>query len=150
MTFTTNAEDQQKAAALKARLAEGSSGKVAEGSNIRSVPNVSIDEGKNKYVLVSACLPGGKQRENFVVSRRGAQYHRDTAEPFVELLEKNSYSSIRIAGGGRIVLDNQKKTCSIYGHSYGFGLADHALSKAVIEADSRYQDYDITWSNEGY
>ena len=147
---TTNAEDQRKAAKLQARLANAGDKATTSSNDFARVPNVSIDAGAHKYVLISACLPGGNIRENFVVSRKGAEYHRDAAEPFVELLERNNYSSIRILGGGRIALDNVKKTCSIYGYSYGFGLADHALSKAVVETDDRYNDYDITWSNEGY
>lgn len=147
---TTNPEDQRKAAELQARLANAGEKVTASSSDFARVPNVSIDPGAHKYVLISACLPAGNIRENFVVSRAGAEYHRDAAEPFVELLERNNYSSIRILGGGRIALDHANKTCSIYGYSYGFGLADHAMSKAVVERDDRYNDYDITWSNEGY
>mmetsp|Transcript_27352 Transcript_27352/g.40384 ORF Transcript_27352/g.40384 Transcript_27352/m.40384 type:complete len:154 (+) Transcript_27352:134-595(+) len=153
MSYTTNEEDQRKAAELQARLARDSVDGAKTDQDIASayqVPNVSIDEGANKYVLITACLPGGSERQNFVVSRKGAAYHQNAAEPFVELLERNNYSSIRILGGGRIALDHAKKTCSIYGHSYGFGLADHQLSKAVIETDNRYKEYEITWSNDGY
>jgi len=147
---TTNAEDQRKAAELQARLASASDQATSASDNFVRVPNVSIDEGAHKYVLISARLPGGSTRENFVVSRRGAEYHRNAAEPFVEILERNNYSDIRISGGGRIALNTLNKTCSIYGYSYGFGLADHALSKAVVEKDDRYKSYDVTWSNEGY
>jgi phosphohistidine phosphatase len=153
MSFTTNEEDQRKAAELKARLADDSKDNhpaAVHSNDYVRVPNVSIDEGTHKYVLISARLPGGTERQNFVTSRRGAEYHQNAAEPFVEALERNNYTSIRITGGGRIALDNDKKTCSIYGYSYGFGLADHALSKAVVESDSRYLDFDITCSNEGY
>ena len=137
---TTNPEDQRKAAELQARLANASDRATTIFDDFVRVPNVSIDGGAHKYVLISACLPGGGVRENFVVSRRGAEYHRDAAEPFIEILERNNYSSIRILGGGRIALDNSNKSCSIYGYSYGFGLADHALSKAVVERDGRYKD----------
>lgn len=153
MTLTTNEEDQRRAAELTERLAHDSKTNLPSGNRANDyirVPNVSIDEGAHKYVLITACLPGGDERQNFVVSRRGAEYHRNAAEPFIELLERNHYASIRITGGGRIALDNKIKKCSIYGYSYGFGLADHALSKAVVEADSRYSDYDVTWSNDGY
>jgi phosphohistidine phosphatase len=153
MSFTTNEEDQRKAAELKARLADDSKDShpaAVHSNDYVRVPNVSIDEGTHKYVLISARLPGGTERQNFVTSRRGAEYHQNAAEPFVEALERNNYTSIRITGGGRIALDNDNKTCSIYGYSYGFGLADHALSKAVVESDSRYLDFDITCSNEGY
>ena len=85
-----------------------------------------------------------------MVSRKWAQYHRDAAEPMVETMERSGYSSINILGGGRISLDKGSKKISIYGYSYGFGLADHALSKSIVEMDDRYKDFEITWSNEGY
>ena len=149
MEFTTNEDDQRKAAQLKARLAEASDETGIKKDGPR-VPNVTIAEGRHKYVLMSACLPGGTERQNFVVSREFAAYHKDAAEPMVEKLESSGYSSIRILGGGRLFLDSNNETIAIYGYSYGFGLADHALSKAVIQRDSRYENFDISWSNEGY
>jgi phosphohistidine phosphatase len=151
--FTTNEEDQREAAKLQKRLQDTSddeSAGVPQRDSGHRMPNVSIDSGTHKYVLISAVLPGGKERQNYVVSRRGAEYHRNVAEPFVEALERNGYSSIRICGGGRIARNDSMKTMSIYGYSYGFGLADHALSMSVVEKDERFKDYQITWSNDGY
>ena len=155
--YTTNEEDQREAARLQARLkaAKDDNGVSNNGNDddkytYRKIPNVSIDEGSHKYVLISAMLPSGTERQHFVVSKRGAHYHRNAAEPYVELLEDNDYSSIDILGGGRIALDSTNKTISVFGYSYGFGLADHAISKAVILKDPRYSDFDVTWSNEGY
>ena len=148
----------------------------SEQHDSQPVPQVDIAEGVHKYVLLSACLPkGGEQgveggggnsrsvrhqhRQHFVVSKKNAAYHKDAAEPYVELLERNQYTNIRIEGGGRLALDSTKKTIYIYGYSYGFGLADHALSKSIIEQQHKHQQqqqqqpytpYDITWSNEGY
>ncbi len=45
--------------------------------------------------------------------------------------------------------EEAKKIC-IFGYSYGFGRADHSISKKVIEAEKEFDDYDITWSNDGY
>lgn len=172
--FTTNEEDLREAEKLQKRLQQQADSddeddgdddyrhnNVAGKKNLTSssssgyrIPNVSIDSGAHKYVLISAILPpgedSGKERQYFVVSRRGAEYHRNVAEPFVECLEQSGYSNIRIMGGGRIALDETRKLISIYGYSYGFGLADHALSQSVVEKDPRYQDYQITWSNDGY
>ena len=145
---TTNEEDQREALRLQKRLQDTSSDEGGPDSGKR-VPNVSIESGTYKYVLISAVLPGGGERQHFVVSGRG-EYHRNVAENFVPSLEQTGYSSIRILGGGRIALDDAKKTISIYGYSYGFGLADHALSKSVVQRDDRYKDFKITWSNEGY
>jgi phosphohistidine phosphatase len=150
--FTTNEEDQRKAANLQKRLEqqEATSDDCEVEDSGHRIPNVSIDSGTHKYVLISAVLPGGGERHHYVVSRRGAEYHQNVAEPFVTALERSGYTSIRITGGGRIALDEKIKTISIYGYSYGFGLADHALSKSVLEKDDRYQNYQISWSNDGY
>lgn len=156
--YTTNEEDQLEAARLQRRLQGANDGDdvdVDHGndefiSNKNQIPNVSIDEGAHKYVLLSAILPGGGERQHFVVSQTDAEYHRSVAEPYVEALERRGYKSIRILGGGRIALSHAKKTISIYGYSYGFGLADHSLSKSIVEKDPKYEKYNITWSNEGY
>lgn len=141
MSYTTNEEDQQEAARLQARLRNqadrdahdnvsltsiGTSPACPSTTSI-SIPNVTIADGAHKYVLMSAVKQN--ERQHFVVSRQGAAYHRDAAEPMVEALERSGYTSIAILGGGRIRLDKNNLTISIYGYSYGFGLADHELSK---------------------
>lgn len=150
---TTNAEDQRKAAELKARLAQKSNaadGDDAEASsNDVIMPAVTIDEGANKYVLILAGKKGHNPR-HFVVSSRYAEYHKDAAELMVAALERDGHNKIEILGGGRITLDSKKKSIAIFGFSYGFGLADHAISKKVVEADKKYMDFNITTSDEGY
>jgi len=150
--FTTNEEDQREAEKLQARLRKSASDSDDdEGNNIHQrIPNVEIAEGAHKYVLISAIFPRLNERQYFVVSKRNAAYHRNAAEPFVEKLERSGYKSISILGGGRIDLNTATRSVSIYGYSYGFGLADHAISKSVVEKDPKFKDYEITWSNEGY
>ena len=155
--YTTNEEDQREAAKLKARLAaasqEGSTktgGSSSNNSNVKAVlPNVSIAEGKHKYVLITA-IGEDDRGQHFVVSKAHAAYHRDAAEPFVAALERSGYRSISILGGGRIRFDPAAKSVHIYGFSYGFGKADHALSQRTVEDDPRYEGYTVTWSNDGY
>lgn len=167
-TATTNEEDQREAAALRARLCQNIGGATAEtlaatstnvNRNTTRIPSVSIDPGKHKYVLISACLRGNDpddddddQRQHyFVVSSRGAEYHRNVAEPFVARLEKHaSYKMISILGGGRIDWNVKERKIHVYGYSYGFGLADHSLAQSILQRDPNYQDYTITWSNDGY
>uniref|UniRef100_A0A7R9Z4U9 14 kDa phosphohistidine phosphatase n=1 Tax=Pseudictyota dubia TaxID=2749911 RepID=A0A7R9Z4U9_9STRA len=168
-THTTNAEDQAEVAKLQARIAQSNASSkepasasskadtaTTPGELASSVPSVQIAEGAHKYVLVSAVDPvlrSGESeplRRDFVVSRHGAAYHRNAAEPLVYLLEERGYADIRVKGGGRILLDSEKKKIHIFGYSYGFGLADHAKSKSIIEADDRYEGFSVTWSNDGY
>jgi phosphohistidine phosphatase len=157
--YTTNEEDQKEVAKLKARLTEANESSSANHQHQRQnpppstatiVPSVSLDDGAHKYVLIKAEEPGSGLLQHFVISRRGAGYHQNVAEPTVYTLERHGYRAIEIAGGGRILLDEDEKKISIFGFSYGFGQADHAISKKVIEADERFHGFDITTSNEGY
>jgi hypothetical protein len=92
---TTNAKDLREAERLQARLRSAEDdGPSATDSGYR-IPNVTIDEGAHKYVLIAAILPGGSERQHFVVSKRGAEYHMNAADPMVEQLERSGYSSIR-------------------------------------------------------
>jgi hypothetical protein len=136
MDYTTNEEDQRKAARLQARLRETSDdpSPTSDHSDLHRIPNVTIADGAHKYVLISAILPGGNERQNFVCSKRGASYHMNCAEPMVEALERSGYSSINVSGGGRIFLDEDNKKISIFGYSYGFGLvsSDCIIEKALV------------------
>ncbi len=161
VVYTTNAEDQRAVEELRKRLAQSDQQETSGNSSSAStswtpVPSVSIDEGANKYVLISATEPFPSEGETqcytmfFVTSKRGAAYHRNAAEPYVDLLQSRGYRNINITGGGRIFYSKAEKKISIYGYSYGFGLADHSISQEVIENDGRFEGYDVSWSNDGY
>lgn len=141
---------------LKQRIATSNSNKSQSSghSNFKPVSSVVIASGAHKYVLISAQpVQGTKDCEEtcyFVTSRCGAHYHRNAAEPMVDRLQESGYTNIRVLGGGRIYLNDDEKKIKIFGYSYGFGRADHVISKKVITSDERYIDYDVTWSNDGY
>ena len=147
--YTTNEEDQRKAAELTARLENESANATTAQSQTSKLASVHMDEGAHKYVLMSA-TDEKNETQHFVVSSQWAAYHRDAAEPMIENLRRSGYSMIRVLGGGRINLDSEKKNVSIFGFSYGFGQADHKVSKRVVEADPRYKDFTVETSNEGY
>ena len=170
-SHTTSADDQANVAALKARL-EGTDGGAAAvaaaaaatgaapapatagddaDAPYNQIPRVEIAPGAHKYVLISAHAPTDPPEKRwFVVSKRGAQYHANAAEPFVDRLEGAGYRDIRVTGGGRINYQPDERIINIFGYSYGFGLADHKLSKKVVEEDGRWVGYAVEWSNEGY
>jgi phosphohistidine phosphatase len=155
--FTTNAKDQAEVAKLKQRLLDQNGqtpNTVTETSTQQRVPSVQVAEGTHKYVLIRAIAQGNSlatdEQQYFVASKRGAAYHRDAAEPMIEQLEAAGYAKIDVTGGGRIRLNSAAKTMVIYGFSYGFGLADHSISRRVVLNDPRYQDFDVTTSDEGY
>lgn len=143
---TTDDFDQQEATKLKHRLANAQ----RATNKFERVESVSIADGAHKYVLITAREPGSSQIQHFVISRRGAAYHRNAAEPFVHRLEQSGYEDIAVEGGGRIHLDEGSKKISIFGFSYGFGQADHEISKMVVLADARFKDFEVTVSDDGY
>lgn len=145
--LTTNAEDQREVAKLQARLQNKRSSASSSSSLIR-LPSVDIAEGAHKYVLIRASIHGEEQY--IVTSRRGAPYHRDAAEPMIVKLEAAGYNDIEVTGGGRILFEQSTKKIKIFGFSYGFGQANHAISAQTVEADPRYKDFTVTTSNDGY
>lgn len=168
-SHTTSAEDQENVARLKARLEEttatsstsaaATASKTTDGNDDedddnakwRQIPTVEIAPGAHKYVQMTAQTPTSPpQTRTFVISKRGAHYHANVAEPFSYRLEEAGYSDIRVKGGGRINYVPNERRISIFGYSYGFGLADHALSKKIVQEDGRFADCAIVWSNDGY
>jgi phosphohistidine phosphatase len=143
---TTNEEDLREVAKLQHRLQNHHAQNRAESSS--RLPSVEIAEGAHKYVLIHACLNGDEQY--IVTSKHKAPYHRNAAEPMVEKLEEAGYTDIQVRGGGRLDLDSQAKTIIIFGFSYGFGKADHSISRRVVLESSTYKDFDVTISDEGY
>jgi phosphohistidine phosphatase len=151
--YTTNEEDQREAAALQARLKNRrhpTSTRTASSEDELRLPSVEIDEGAHKYVLIKAIDPENGNEQYFVTSRKGAHYHRNAAEPMIAKLEEAGYEDIDVTGGGRIDLNVTSKTCRIFGFSYSFGLANHAISQQLIRADTRFRDFEITISDDGY
>jgi len=138
--YTTNAHDLAEAAKLQAQLEQD------------RIPSVSIDNGAYKYVLITALPPNNSHNkpEVFVHSKRGAQYHRNVAEPLIPILKQSGYTDIRIKGGGRILRCDDDNIIKIFGYSYGFGQADHALAKDVVERSGKFVGYTVSWSNDGY
>lgn len=146
---TTNDEDQEEVAKLKSRLKNASKTKAGIDKNLDPpLPSVEIDEGVNKYVLMKAEFHGDEY--HIVTSKFGAKYHRNAAEPMIAKLENAGYTDIEVTGGGRIALNSLAKEISIYGFSYGFGLADHSVSREVVLRDQRYRHFKVTISDEGY
>mmetsp|Transcript_24119 Transcript_24119/g.35926 ORF Transcript_24119/g.35926 Transcript_24119/m.35926 type:complete len:162 (+) Transcript_24119:62-547(+) len=157
--YTTNAHDLAEAAKLQAQLEQDSNANDNSPSSSSSahhqyrIPSVSIDSGAYKYVLITALTPNNSHNnkpEVFVHSKRGAQYHRNVAEPLIPILKQSGYTDIRIKGGGRILRCDDDHIIKIFGYSYGFGQADHALAKDVVEKSGKFVGYTVTWSNDGY
>lgn len=143
---TTNAHDQQQVARLQARLRTSTRRRLGRGN----VPDaVTLAPGAHKYVLLQASSDD-TGTQYFVTSRQNAAYHRNAAEPMIAQLEEAGFYDIEVTGGGRIRLNEEEQRISIFGFSYGFGPADHAISRRIVLEDPRYRDFDVQTSNDGY
>jgi phosphohistidine phosphatase len=147
-TFTTNAEDQREADKIQARLRNRAPGGSSASAG-QVLPSVVIAEGAHKYVLLSGTNYEGDEHY-IVTSLKGAQYHRNAAEPMIAAMEEAGYSDITCAGGGRISCDTNARKISIYGFSYGFGKANHVISQVEVLQDPRYKNFEVTISDDGY
>ena len=144
---TTNAEDQEKAKQIRAET--DATTISASAKDLETLPEVIIDEGTFKYVLLRASVTSGEQKY-LVRGTVGAEYHRDVAIPYVRAYLKDGFG-IEVLGGGRILHDVQRGFLKIYGFSYGFPWVDGAGHEISAEVCARYfSGYEVTWTDDGY
>ena len=102
-----------------------------------------------KYIQID--FKDGDQVKTVVRGYASCPYHADVLAKFEHEELKYYVKKDKIAscpGGGRIDFNPEEKKINIYGHSVGFGLANHQITKDILQKD--YPDFEITWSNEGY
>ncbi|KAL1454427.1 hypothetical protein WDU94_010686 [Cyamophila willieti] len=102
-----------------------------------SIPSVEIDpQGTYKYILIKLYEKNVK--------------NEDGSEKFKYLVRATLPETLdtECVGGGRIKHNPDEKKIHVYGYSQGFGKADHAITKQLL--DEKYTDYTVDWSDEGY
>ncbi|XP_017143270.1 sex-regulated protein janus-A [Drosophila miranda] len=120
--------------------------------DLAKIPLVDIDEeGIFKYILIRVTgkeTADGTEPSKLVV--RGyadCEWHADIYERTQGTI-KGTGLDTECLGGGRIEHNPEKKYLKVYGHSTGYGKADHAESKRVLL--TKYKNYEIETSDEGY
>ncbi|XP_022235032.1 14 kDa phosphohistidine phosphatase-like [Limulus polyphemus] len=112
------------------------------------VPDVEIDTGRFKYILVKVFPKRHQESHKYIVrGNRNAAYHGDIlddVEPQVSKLKLEC----DCVGGGRIIHDPEAKRLEVFGYSQGYGKADHAVTCEILK--KKYPAYHITWSDCGY
>lgn len=144
MQPTTSADDQQRAAALRAGGGRAD-GRAATGA-LDAFDAIDVQSGTHKYVLISARADMTGERKTLLRAGPGS-YHVEVATPTVEALTRAGLAC-DIPGGGRIARDDGARTIAIYGYSYGFGKGDHALAADMCR--EAFPGYAVTWSDDGY
>eukprot|EP00041_Stephanoeca_diplocostata_P012972 m.220733 g.220733 ORF g.220733 m.220733 type:complete len:225 (+) comp19168_c0_seq1:134-808(+) len=147
-TPTTTPEERAEAAAMRNSKNSDLHDKSSPFAFVQALEPVKIDEGTFKYVLIQA--EGQSGPKYFVRGVAGVEYHMDAARPTVEALETANVT-YSVLGGGRIKHNPAAKEIFIYGYSCGFpwqGSCLHHISVDVCK--TKYPDYKITWSADGY
>ncbi|CAE7774494.1 PHPT1 [Symbiodinium necroappetens] len=123
-------DDLQKAKELREQAGLGDISASAQA--LEQLPDVIIDEGTFKYVLLRVTAASG-ERKYLVRGTLGAEFHKDVALPYLRAYLKDGFG-VEILGGGRILHDVPRGFLKIYGFSYGFPWADgagHEISAEV-------------------
>eukprot|EP00070_Physeter_catodon_P015578 XP_023973486.1 uncharacterized protein LOC112062758 [Physeter catodon] len=120
---------------------------------LKALPRVLIADGTQKYVLIriSPEQNPNKHLESSIYLVRGdpaVEYHYQCALDTMKELETMGAEG-EILGGGRIECRMKEKEVEIYGHSYQFGRADHAVTAQLIK-DAFGSDFQVSWGDYGY
>lgn len=123
---------------------------MSEYSSFESIPEVKLDNGRFKYVLIKVHDKSDPNRSKLLVrGSASATYHADIYEREMSKIETNGELETECLGGGRIIHNPDCGEIKVFGYSQGYGQADH--SKAVEILKRNFPEYkSITWSNEGY
>ena len=136
---------------MKKQMARGPtvSDRSSALKTLNLAPAVQIDTGTFKYVLIEAKDPETGAQRQLVRGALRAPYHKDVARPTVHLLQQAG-CLVRVLGGGRICHDPTALRIEVFGHSYGFGAADHHCTRGLILGDRLYQGYTVEVTDQDY
>lgn len=120
-------------------------------AKLAAVPDVDIDEGVFKYVLIKVygkpADDGSEPSKLIVRGFNRAEWHSDIYDEVSKSLQGLGLDT-ECLGGGRIEHRPSDKLIKIYGYSQGFGKANHEESKKIVK--TKYGNYTIECSDEGY
>lgn len=113
------------------------------------VPQADIaSDGVFKYVLMKIEFPSGST-SHAVAGYVEAEFHDDCLKRYRSMYAAGlAGCTVSCSGGGRIAVDARAQKLQVYGYSMGYGLADHALSVAILKA--AMPSFSMSWTNDGY
>jgi len=89
-----------------------------------------------------------KNQSKFIVRGNSkCGYHNDIFDLVTPKIESAGLKC-ECVGGGRILHKPKDKILIVYGYSQGYGKADHVKTVEILK--TKYPDYNITWSDDGY
>ncbi|CAF1518825.1 unnamed protein product [Adineta ricciae] len=117
---------------------------------LADVPDVDIAEaGCFKYILIEVRDLGATREQSKLVVRGDAScaYHADVLDLLQDKID-DSKLKLDCKGGGRIRVNPQTRTISVYGYSMGFGRADHEKTVEILKKN--YPQWTIEITDEEY
>ncbi|XP_069121313.1 14 kDa phosphohistidine phosphatase-like [Argopecten irradians] len=116
---------------------------------LKAIPDVEIDTGKLKYILVKVHDPSPEKSREYKHIVRGsskATYHADIYETLEDKILAEGLDC-ECLGGGRIEHDASSKKIKISGYSQAYGKADHSVTYLMLMR--KYgSNYDISISKD--
>ncbi|CAF2500551.1 unnamed protein product [Rotaria sp. Silwood2] len=117
---------------------------------ISDVSDVDIGEaGCFKYILIEVRDRGATYGQSKFVVRGDAAcaYHADVLDIMKNQIDPTKLK-LNCKGGGRIRVDPQIRTISVYGYSVDFGRADHEKTVEILK--KKYPEWTIEITDEEY
>ncbi|XP_031625758.1 sex-regulated protein janus-A-like isoform X2 [Contarinia nasturtii] len=121
-------------------------------AKLEAVPLVDIDdEGRFKYILIKVYgkeqADGTEPSKLIVRGYKRAEWHADIYDEASGSIRALGLDT-ECLGGGRIEHFPESKLLKVYGHSTGYGKADHDEARRILL--TKYANYQIETSDEGY
>lgn len=118
---------------------------------MEAIPDVKIDDGRFKYVLIKVHDKNSNDTKLIVRGTATCSYHMDIYELAQQEIEQDDKFELEAQGGGRILHNAKEKRIEVFGYSVDLGQAKHTETCKILQ--KHFADYppaNITWSNEGY
>ncbi|PSC76346.1 NADH pyrophosphatase [Micractinium conductrix] len=139
------------AAATAAELGERA-GTAAEAlAALRAVPDVGLDSGSMKYVLLRLSTADGLHSKLLVRGDSRAAYHNHVLQATAAEIREIAPGTglhLETLGGGRIEHYPEQRIASMYGYSAAFGQAPHHVSAALMRRWMPF--HEVSESYDGY
>lgn len=135
-----------------------SDGRSSDGSSSSSwvgdwVPQVEIDQGVFKYVLLRLSDPRDSRKSKLLVrGHAAAAYHNHILQATKAEVQRavpgGQHFDVQVLGGGRIEHYPEQQVVSVYGYSAAFGPAVHEVAAGLLKKWLPF--HNVTWSYAGY
>ncbi|UJR28429.1 hypothetical protein I4U23_009669 [Adineta vaga] len=98
--------------------------------------DIGSKSGKFKYILVQ------QGQKHLLRGDPNLEYHDKIFEKLKQEVGDKSSDELKVLGGGKVLVDFDKKQINVFGESQAYGAADHAKAKELLK--EKYPDFTIS------